>query len=77
LPALGEKGARKGETLLAKWIDARKPFWTRKKVARELGLSLGHIHRLCRQKHQIGLETALKIEKLTGGEIPTSYWVTP
>jgi plasmid maintenance system antidote protein VapI len=62
---------------LGKWIDAHKPVWTRKKVAERLGISLNHVHRLCRRKYNVHTELALKIEELTEGAIPPSYWVTP
>jgi hypothetical protein len=48
---------------------------TRDTVALELGVDRTYVDKLCRGQHKPGLEVALRLEKLTEGEIAASYWV--
>jgi DNA-binding XRE family transcriptional regulator len=64
---------RAAETKLSRWIDASG--MTRDTVAVELGVDRTYVDKLCRGQHRPGLEVALRLEKLTEGEIPASYWV--
>ena len=64
---------RKRETKLSRWIDASG--MTRDTVAVELGVARTYLDKLCRGQHRPGLEVALRLEKLTAGEIPATDWL--
>jgi transcriptional regulator with XRE-family HTH domain len=65
---------RKRETTLSRWIDASG--MTRDRVAVELGVARTYLDKLCRGQHRPGLEVTLRLEKLTGGEIPATDWIS-
>jgi transcriptional regulator with XRE-family HTH domain len=58
---------------LGVWIDERG--WTRQQLADKLGIELGSAARLCSGGRRPSLEVALKIEALTEGAVPVSYWI--
>lgn len=57
---------------LGEWIEAHG--WSRQRLADELGIVRGSVDRLCSGLRRPSLELALKIEALTEGAVPVSYW---
>jgi DNA-binding XRE family transcriptional regulator len=57
---------------LGVWVDDRG--WTRQDLALKLGIARGSAIRLCNGLRRPGLDLALKIEALTKGAVPVSYW---
>jgi transcriptional regulator with XRE-family HTH domain len=57
---------------LGVWIEEHG--WTRQQLADELGIVRGSVDRLCSGLRRPSLELALKIEALTQGAVPVSYW---
>ena len=66
---VGRPPAHEGK--LALWI--KKSGKSRLEVAGALGISRKYLDNICREIRRPSLEIALKIEKLTGREIPMSY----
>ena len=58
--------------MLGVWVEAHG--WTRQQLADELGIVRGSVDRLCNGLRRPSLDLALKIEALTEGEVPVSYW---
>lgn len=65
---------RKRETPFSRWIDGSG--MSRDEVASELGINRTHLDKVCRGARRPGLALALGIEKLTGGAIPASDWLS-
>ena len=65
---------RKVNNRFGRWIDGAGR--QRVLVAEKLGISHAHLNRLCRNERRPDLELALKIEKMTKGEVAVSFWAT-
>jgi transcriptional regulator with XRE-family HTH domain len=63
---------RKGETLLAKWLDEQgKP---REWLAEELDVTLRQVDRWCNGTSRPSYERMLRIAELTENAVPTTSW---
>lgn len=60
---------------LGVWVDAQG--WTRQRLADELGIAMGSAARLCSGERRPSLDLAVKIEALTKGAVPVTYWTDP
>ena len=56
---------------LARWIVARKR--TRAQVAEQLGISVPFLGHICREVRRPSLDLAVRIERLTEGEVSVAY----
>lgn len=65
--------AAKKLTPLGKWAVANG--WSREQLADELKTPRQNVDRFCRGDRRPSLELCLRIEKLTGGEVPVSSWL--
>jgi plasmid maintenance system antidote protein VapI len=62
------------ETRLARWLES--VGMTRVELAQRLEVFYGHVDKMCHGERRPSLELALRIEKLTRGAVPMSYWAT-
>jgi transcriptional regulator with XRE-family HTH domain len=69
---VGRPPVREGK--LALWI--RNANLSRAEVARRLDVSRNYLDGLCREEKRPGRDLSYKIEQLTSGGVPVSYWVS-
>ena len=62
----------KKRSKLGVWIEEQG--WSRDQLAQKLGILRTSADRLCSGARRPSLELAVKIEKLTAGGVPASYW---
>jgi transcriptional regulator with XRE-family HTH domain len=60
------------ENLLLKYM--KENSINRSEFAEELGITANSLDRLCSSIRRPGLDLANKIEKLTKGKVPTTFW---
>ena len=74
MTATGKRGRpRKVNNAFGRWID--KSGKDRDAIASALGISRPYVDRLCRDERRPDLELAVKIERLTRGEVATASWM--
>ena len=64
---------RKANNKFGKWIDVQG--MTRERVAAKLDVTRQYVDQLCRSVRRPDLELAMKIERLTGGDVGAGTWL--
>ncbi len=72
-PGAGRPRANKPNNALEQWID--RTGKSKKEVADAIGISMVALYALLNGKAEPRVSTAVKIEEMTGGQVPVKSWV--